>query len=261
VNKLKIIFKYIKYLIKSTNKHGAYSPFVSDLLQNVIYVKADYYSYKSVEKIREQLLDSDKEISYLEYGASANSGKIHTKKISDIVSSASKSPKYAQLLFRLVNYFQPKNILELGTSLGISALYMAKVNAVTPILTIEASKEIAAVAKNNFEQMQIKNINQTIGNFDEVLPEIVSKYSFLDFVFFDGNHQKKATLNYFDICLKKAHENSIFVFDDINWSDEMTEAWEEIKNHKEVIITIDLFFMGLVFFKKGHPKQHFIIRF
>jgi predicted O-methyltransferase YrrM len=83
----------------------------------------------------------------------------------------------------------------------------------------------------------------------------------LDLVFFDGNHRYQPTMNYFNLCLKKANENSVFVFDDIYWSNEMTKAWEEIKNHKDVTVTIDLFSVGLVFFRTQQAKQHFILKF
>jgi predicted O-methyltransferase YrrM len=82
----------------------------------------------------------------------------------------------------------------------------------------------------------------------------------LDLVFFDGNHQKVPTLDYFHHCLTKAHENSIFIFDDIHWSSEMDEAWQQIQGHEQVSLTIDLFQFGLVFFRKGIAKQHFTLR-
>jgi predicted O-methyltransferase YrrM len=259
VKKIQPIIKYIRYLFVSVNERGANSPFVFDLLQHVIYVKADYYSYKLIEKQRERLLDSKQTVTFHDYGARA-SGLV-TKRVSNIASTSAKSPKYAQLLFRLVNHFQPKHILELGTSLGISTSYLAMANTNADITTIEGGKELVSIANDNFKELKLKNIKQVVGNFDDVLSSVVDDIPSLDFVFFDGNHQKAATLRYFETCLAKSNENSVFVFDDINWSDEMREAWEQIKNHKQVTITLDLFFMGVVFFKKGQAKQHFIIRF
>ena len=138
---------------------------------------------------------------------------------------------------------------------------MASANSKIKTISIEGCPETAKIAAQNFEKIEIKNVEQFIGNFDAILPDIVEKREEIDFVLFDGNHRKKATLNYFLTCLEKASENSVFIFDDINWSDEMREAWQEIKDHEQVTVTIDLFFMGIVFFRKEQAKQHFIIKF
>ena len=245
------------------NEHGVHSPFVYDLLTNVIYVQADYYPFKNIEKLREQLLDSDKEIVFTDLGAGKkkDDSATSTKKIKTIAQRSAKSAKYGQLLFRLVNHFQPSQVLELGTSLGISTAYLASANKQANIITIEGSKAVADIARQNFKQLQLQNIEQVIGNFDDVLPTIINDLKRIDFVFIDGNHCKTATINYFNTCLKKAHSNAVLVFDDIYWSDEMMEAWDEIKKNNQVTVSIDLFFMGLVFFKEGQAKQHFVIRF
>lgn len=259
MKKIVFIYRYILHRIKATNKQDVRSPFVSDLLTNVVYVKTNYYPFKKVEKWRELLLDSKKTIQCIDLGA--GNKKTSEKKISHIAKHSAKSAKEAQLLFRLVNYFQPAQVLELGTSLGISTAYLASANSKTNIITIEGCPQTALVAQENFELLKLKNIRSLVGNFDEVLPKVVSKVSKLDLVFFDGNHRKEATLNYFEQCLQKANEDSVFVFDDIYWSEEMMEAWTEIKNNYRVTVTVDLFFMGIVFFRKEEVKQHFLIRF
>lgn len=256
-----LAYHYLIYLFKSTNEHGVHSPFVFDLLTNVIYTGSDFYVYKKIEELREELLVSEQQLKVKDLGAGSQFQKNNLKKIKNIAKNAAKNPKYAQLLFRLVNHFQPSFVLELGTSLGISTAYLASANSKTKIISIEGCPETAKIASRNFEKLELKNIEQIAGNFDDVLPIIVSKQDKIDFVLFDGNHRKKATLDYFLICLEKSTENSVFVFDDINWSDEMREAWQEIKNNNQVTVTIDLFFMGIVFFRKEQAKQHFIIKF
>ena len=79
--------------------------------------------------------------------------------------------------------------------------------------------------------------------------------------FIDGNHQKKPTINYFEEILKYANNNTIFIFDDIHWSQGMESAWEYIKAHEKTTLTIDLFFLGIVFIKSELSKENFIIRF
>jgi predicted O-methyltransferase YrrM len=156
---------------------------------------------------------------------------------------------------------QAKNIIELGTCLGITTSYLAKSTPSAEILTIEGCPETAAVAYQNFTALNLSNVELQVGNFNELLPKAIANAAELDFVYVDGNHTKQATLNYFNWCLPKIHENSLLIFDDIYWSEGMKEAWEEIKNHPDVTVTIDLFWIGLVYFKKGQAKEHFKIKF
>lgn len=261
MKKILLAYHYLVYLIKSTSEHGVHSPFVFDLLINVIYTRSDYYVYEKIEAVREDLLNSEQVIEVEDLGAGSQFQKNKSKKIKNITRNAAKSAKYAQLLFRLVDHFQPSSVLELGTSLGISTAYLAAANSKIKVISIEGCTETAKIASQNFKKLELTNIEQNIGNFDDLLPAIVNQQNKIDFVLFDGNHRKKATLNYFQICLQKSHEHSVFVFDDINWSDEMREAWEEIKNNDKVTVTIDLFFLGIVFFRKEQAKQHFVIKF
>jgi predicted O-methyltransferase YrrM len=91
------------------------------------------------------------------------------------------------------------------------------------------------------------------------LPEIIEKTNF-NFIYFDGNHQKEATLNYFNMCLQTVDTNAVFIFDDIYWNKEMHETWEIIKQHPKVTVTINTYFWGIVFFRNEQLKQHFTIR-
>ena len=101
-------------------------------------------------------------------------------------------------------------------------------------------------------------MNLITGDFNTEIKKCSSnKY---DLIFFDGNHQKEATLNYFETLLETAHNDSVFIFDDIYWSKNMTDAWETIKNHQKITVTIDTFFWGFVFFRKEQLKEHFTIR-
>ena len=239
MKKLFLIYNYCVYRIKAGNEHSVHSPFVFDLLTKVIYNHVDYYSFKKIENLREELLDSKKTIA----------------------KSTAKPAKYGQLLFRLVNYFQPAQIVELGTSVGISTAYMASVNSKTNVITIEDRKGIAEAAREIFAKLELKNIEQITSNSEKALPTILNKYQNLDFVHFAGNYSKQATLNHFNQCLEKANGNSVFVFDNMYQSSEMKTIWEEIKNNNRVRVTIDMYCMGIVFFRQEQVKQHFVIKF
>lgn len=261
MSKLKFIADYIKYRFKSGNAHDIHSPYLFEFYNNVISDESPFYAYQDIESIRAKLLLTEMEISIEDHGAGSRVNKASNRKIKDIAKNTLKAPKYGQLLFRLANHFKPETILELGTSLGISTLYLAAPNSKTKVVTVEGCPSTAKVAQINFDKIGFKNVELVNDTFDHFLPNHLNKVTKLDFVFFDGNHQKEATINYFNWCVEKAGDKTIFVFDDIHWSSGMTEAWEVIKKHPKVTSTIDLFFVGIVFFNKDLSKEDFILKF
>lgn len=204
---------------------------------------------------------NDRTIQVTDFGAGSKTNNNREKKISFLAKNSAKSEKVGRLLTHLCDYTQPKTAIELGTSLGISTLYQYSGVKSASWTTFEGCSETAKIAKKVFSSYKANNIDIVVGNFDHTLDAAIKNMSQLDYVFFDGNHQKKPTINYFESCLKLAHNNSLFVFDDIHWSEGMEEAWEYIKNHPKVTVTIDLFWVGLVFFKQEEPKEDFILRF
>ncbi|MBK8365702.1 MAG: class I SAM-dependent methyltransferase [Bacteroidetes bacterium] len=172
-----------------------------------------------------------------------------------------RKKKYSQLIFRLVNFSNAKNIIELGTSLGITTLYISNAAKNGKVISLEGSTEIADLAKVNFQKMRSTNIEIVTGNFDTTLSGVLNKMQKVDLVYFDGNHRMQPTLEYFNLCLQKKTPDTVFIFDDIYWSREMKSAWDTIIQNKEVTISIDLFKLGIVFFRSGIPKQHFQLKF
>jgi predicted O-methyltransferase YrrM len=252
---------YLSYLLKAKSLHGTHSPFVYQLLDKVIYDKNQKPEFKDIEKLRKDLLKDKREISITDLGAGSSVNSSKKRKVKDIAKNSAKAPKLAQLLFRLVQYFQPENILELGTSLGISTAYLSKANEQAKVTTIEGCPETAKVAQENFSKLNLENVNLLQGNFDDVLPQHLAQIEKLDFVFIDGNHQEKPTIDYFEKCLEKSHDDSIFIFDDIHWSAGMEAAWTHIKAHEKVTVSLDLYFIGIVFFRKEQVKEDFVVRF
>jgi len=261
VSKFNFLIRYIKYRLVSKNEHSIHSPYLFRFYLDVIKDENPFYIYEDIESIRSKLLMTDMEISIEDHGAGSKVNNSNKRNIKDIAKNAVKSAKYGQLLFRLVNHFKPQTILELGTSLGVSTLYLAGANKKRKVTTVEGCPNTSKVAQINFDKIGFENINLITANFDQFLPQYLAKTETLDFVFFDGNHQKEATLNYFNWCVDKAHGQTIFVFDDIYWSKGMTEAWEEIQKHPKVTATIDLFFVGIVFFNTDLSKEDFVLRF
>jgi len=255
------ILDYLKHRITSKSRHGTHSPFVYKLVDDVIYDFKSKVDYTGVEEQRKKLFNDAGIITVTDLGAGSHLNKNRKKAVKVIAKNALKSPRLAQLIYRLAKDNQPKSILELGTCLGITTAYLSKAVPSADVLTIEGCPETAAVATKNFKDLNLDNIELQVGNFDLLLPEIIKKTEKLDFVYVDGNHRKEATLNYFKWSLPKVHEGSLLIFDDIYWSEGMKEAWAEIKQHPQVTVTIDLFWIGLVYFKKNQAKEHFKIKF
>ncbi len=256
-----MLFRYIQFLLHSKNEHGIHSPFVFELYTRIIQAIDPFYIFPEIEACRSRMLNSAEEIIVKDMGAGSKATLSRKRKVKDIARYSLKNTKTAQLLFRLVNHFNPQTIVELGTSLGISTLYLASPNTKARILTFEGCPQTLAIAQKNFTHFGYTHITPVQGNIDQSLPLHIAKIAQLDFVFFDANHRLMPTLNYFNICLSKSHPQSVFVFDDIYWSAEMAEAWKQIKAHPQVMLTIDLFYVGLVFFRTEQPKQHFTLRF
>lgn len=256
--------KYLSYYSSAYNGkgHGMHSPFVFDFILNVLNNKNSYKPPVGIEELRANLKRDNRILSIEDLGAGSRTGSSKEKTVTQLAKSAVKPKKFGQLLFRLARHYTPANIIELGTSLGITTAYLASGNPSSKMTTIEGSKEIYNIANENFRKLHLENIQSLNGNFDDLLPLLLKDQSSIDLAYVDGNHRLEPTLNYFQQLLPKMHNDSILVFDDIHWSKEMEEAWAQIKNHPSVRCTIDIFFLGFVFFKQEFKeKQHFVIKF
>ena len=259
-----VVLKYFRYFLTSSNGrgHGVHSPFVYEFVKQVLNDNRQFHCFNSIERLRNELKSDKTEIEVPDFGAGSRLSAGRRRKVSSVAFSSLKPEKYAQLLFRLVHFYKPQTIVELGTSLGVSTAYLSCANPDAQIITMEGAPEIATIAKANFERLQLKNIEVVRGNFDETLPSVISQLSIINFAFIDGNHRKEPTLHYFDLLIAKANSSSILVFDDIHWSRDMEAAWEAIKCHPSITLTIDLFFIGIVFLRTEQiVAEHFTIRF
>jgi predicted O-methyltransferase YrrM len=221
-----------------------------------------YPQYKIVKELREKLLDDHRYVEKRNLGASAHDISIQKSllPVRIITKKYAVAPRYGELLFRISRFFTPEMTLELGTSLGISAAYLSLGNPEGRVITIEGCEETAALARENFDKLGLTNVRLVMGNFDEALPAILSEVDRLDMIFIDGNHRKDPTLDYFHRCLPHIHGKSVMILDDIHWSKGMEETWDEVRNHPLVKVTVDLFYMGLVFFRDELSKENFILR-
>jgi len=246
---------YFEYLAASVNRHSVHSPFIYELIEEVFRKPLQQKSSAPIEVERKWLLNDDTPVFIDDHGA----GISRNSTISEIASHSLKEPEESKILGKLVEFYRPKSVLELGTSLGITTAYLARPN--TRVYTIESSPKILDQAKKVWQNLKIENIKAFNGDFDELLDKMWTEITQPAMVFVDGNHTFKATLAYFEYIIDKMDHDSFIVFDDIHWSPGMEDAWERIIQDKRISLSVDIFEMGLVFLRKGVRKQHFIIRY
>lgn len=249
---------YIKFLLNSSNQHGVHSPFVYQLITKCFYDKSDYKHYEAISNYRKSLLNNTTSIHVEDLGAGSQVMKQQTRTVYNLAKNAGTTYKRAKLLYRLAAYFKPNHVLELGTSLGIATQALSLGHTNGHITSIEGCSKTSKFSETQLKKFEIKNVSFITNNFDDEIKKLTSNT--YDIIFFDGNHQKEATLRYFEALLETAHNNSVFIFDDIYWSEGMTEAWNIIKKHPKVTVTIDTFYWGFVFFRREQNKEHFTIR-
>jgi predicted O-methyltransferase YrrM len=253
------VLKFAKYYTKAETEYNIHSPFVYDFIQDVLDTNKHYYAFNPLEHERKILLTNHNEIAIQDFGAGSKTGQAMKKSIGDIAKKVVSNKDKCRTLFNLVNKYQPHTIIELGTSLGLSAMYMAKAYNQANIYTIEADPAVYKIAKMLLERNHLSNVHPINATFEQVLPSILDQISEVDLAYIDGNHSYEATMFHFHTLKKKSNHRTIFVFDDIYWSDGMTRAWQEIKQDKAVAYTIDTFDFGFVFFNPVMEKQHFTL--
>lgn len=241
---------YIRHFFIAKRKgHNVHSPFVYRLCEDVFYNEARHYDFEELRKIRLNLINSKQEIEVEDFGAGSKTFTGNKRKVSDLVHKGISTQKQSELFYRLINYLKPSCIIELGTSLGVNTIYLAKANTHSKVYSIEGSKALSDFAKHLAEKNKADNISFICEKFDHALPALLKRLGQAELVYVDGNHTYEATLHYFNLLLDYTTENTVLIFDDIYWSEGMTRAWEEITNHPKVTLTIDTFYFGVVFFR------------
>lgn len=254
------IKSFFKFLINSKNQHGVHSPFVFDLVTKCFYDKTNYPEYVILKNYRNSLLQNKNTIEVTDFGAGSRVFKSNTRAINQIAKNAGISPKRAELLYRIVRYFEPNTILEIGTSLGLATSALALGNPKAKITTLEGCPNTIHQCQLQLQKFNINSVNCVNTKFEDYLTSFDFQLSTFDLIYFDGNHSKKATLEYFELLLPTISNDSVWIFDDIHWSPDMEKAWKIIKEHPKVKVTIDTFQWGIVFFRNEQEKEHFTIR-
>lgn len=253
--------QFIKYWLTAVKDHSLQAPFIYDFYSRVLKSGAVIEDQLPIESIRKELKHSDKEISVTSFGAKSKVSNKNKRKVKDIAKRGITPAPTSLLLNRLISVYNLHNIVELGTAFGINTMYLA-LDKDRSVTTFEGCPNTMAIAEENFERLEYNNIRTVQGNIDQTLPEYLSKINdAVDFAYIDANHQLQPTLNYFELLLSKSNKDSVMVFDDIHWSAEMSQAWQTIIKDPRVTLSVDLFDLGIVFFKQELNKQHYTIRY
>ena len=255
--------KYLKYILLSRHRrgHGIHSPFVYDLVSRVLRNITDPNIVIKVEQIRKKMIADSRTILVHDLGSRSGLSKEYQRGVSDIAKNSPVTEKYCRFLSNMAAEFGNHRIIELGTSLGISTMYMAASCKETQLITIEGCPSIAAIARKNFFEAGIDNIELLVGSFDEILPEVLAGGVKPGLVFIDGNHRKEPVIKYFNQIAEVSDNRTAVILDDISYSGEMSEAWNEIKHHRKVSVSIDINRMGILFFREGINHNNYIIRY
>ncbi|MBK6263983.1 class I SAM-dependent methyltransferase [Marivirga sp. S37H4] len=243
-----------------TDEHSLHSPFFYRFYKDFLHSSPKIPLWEEIEHERSNLLASEEVLRLKDYGAGSKVMVSNQRKVKDIAKNSLSSPRFSQLLYTLIRHFKFKEIIELGTCLGINTAYMAKANPQAQVYTFEGDENLIKVAKGILKNEA--NVDFIAGNIDQTLADHLSlRNNKIDLVYIDANHTYKATINYFHQLLAYHHPHSIFIFDDIHWSKEMKKAWNEIKSHTAVSTSVDIFDAGMVFFNPDFRKQDFILEY
>lgn len=249
---------YFTYWLDAVDDHSLHSPFFFDLYRNVIHPGNQQHTFQHIELIRKKLLSDTTPVDGVDFGA-GSSVLPKSRRVNDIARTSLSTPEFLQRYQRLTEYFHARHVIELGTSLGISSLYLAFAKEVQ-LTTFEGSPSLAEKGRQIFSEAGKTNIKLIEGNIDTTLPRYLGSCGKVDLVFMDANHRYEPTLRYFNWIVQKVHERSVIIVDDIHYSAEMERAWKEMKAHHLVYGSADLYRSGLLFFDPSLNRQHVILQ-
>jgi len=256
-------FRYTEYVLLSRHRkgRGIHSPFVFNLVNKVFRNKTDKNVVLTIEKLRKKNLADTRTIEVTDMGAGSVKMKTNTRKVSDIAKYSAIPTKYGILLSNLARVYGRPSVIELGTSLGISTMYLASGCLGSVVSSIEGSAETCSVAEENFKAGGFNNIALLNGSFDEMLQVLIQKNIKPGLVFIDGDHRKEAVCRYFGVIRDMSDDQVVIVLDDIHSSRSMEEAWNEISGETCVSVSLDIYRFGILFLKKGTIPQSYTIRY
>lgn len=262
---IKLFVKYIvyKFIARHRKGFGIHSPFTFALLNKTFREKIPSSVKEKARDYKKGFL-SNKEVlprSILGAGALLHNGERKKALVSQIMRQTAIPSHYGNLLYLLSKHFGTDGILELGTGLGMSTLYLAIGAPSGTVVSVEGHQPYAQRAEQELKKVDVNNVRIVTAQFEEALEKLKSERKQFGLFYIDGDHTLSSTISNFERCIDISTQNAIFIFDDIHWSDEMEQAWKTIKQHAKCRISMDLFRMGIVFINEKFLKQDYIVRY
>ena len=247
---------FFQHFLLSVDQHSLHSPFLYQYYSEAVKGTVSVPEFDEAEKHRGSFLANRNYINTTDFGT-GNSSK---RKIGDMAMRALASPGFCRFLYRTGNFLQANEILELGTCLGITTLYLASIPQVR-VTTIEGCPETAGLADDLFQRSGKSNIRLVVDSIENHLPRMAEAGHRFNLIFVDANHRYQPTLSYYQLCKEMIREDSIMIIHDIHTSREMDQAWKEIQKDPSATQTLDFFDCGIVFFNPGLNRQNIHLSF
>lgn len=251
-------FAYLKYWISKEDQYAIQSPFVFDLYNGLLgFIQQSRENDLDLEELREKLLKDTEILNIDDFGAGSKKLSKPLRKTSSITKYSSSSRKFSQLYQYFISQTPAELVFELGTCVGLNSRYLSR-KVKGKLLTFEGSMALWNKAQENIKP---ENTEYVFGNIQTTLPKAVQQSRTIDFALVDATHTYEATLSYFELILPHIKDSSIICIADIHWSKEMNAAWNQIKTHHEVVISLDFFECGVLLFDKKLTKGHYILHY
>lgn len=251
------IKSYLNHWLDAVDEHSIHSPYFFDFYNKVFKKDSpENQEFNAYEELRRKLLVNPLEVTMDDLGARSPHFKNTNRTLSQIAATSLSPASYCRLYNRIIHYINATQILELGTSMGITTLYLAQKDN-TRVTTFEGNSSMVNVALTHFEYFDKKNIELIEGNMDSRLSEFLLQPRKIHFVLMDANHRYEPTIRYFNLLSRRMDDKGVIVLDDIYYSEEMQRAWKELCNHQLVYGSVDLFRCGLLFFDHALNRQHY----
>lgn len=245
------------FLLKSKGRHGIHSPFVFNFVDNCLTTKVDK-NFLSARKKWLQTIKKDRErFKITDLGAGSKQMR-STRSVAGLAKNASSKGLYGEILWKIAHYYQPALMLEFGTSIGTGSIHLKSGNPDSHLVTVEGCDQILSKAMKQFDYWNLSGITTICSSFNDFIKlPALGKY---DLIFLDGNHSGEATLEYVNALFAQSHSQTIFILDDIRWSDDMWDCWNQLVTDPRFHVSIDLGRMGLLWRREEQTKEHFVLR-